>query len=47
MAFIKSLLRLFFTDPARSNLEEGIASTYQPSQYQTHKVCTGTLSIEP
>ncbi|KRX11664.1 hypothetical protein T07_14311 [Trichinella nelsoni] len=47
MAFIKSLHQVLFKDPEQSNLEEGIASTYQPSRYQTHKVCKGTWSIEP
>ena len=29
------------------NLEEVIASTYELSRYQTHKVCTSTWSIKP
>ena len=30
-----------------TNLGEEIASTFQPSQHQTHRVCTSTWNIEP
>lgn len=32
---------------SKTNLEGVIASTYQPSQDQTHKGCTGTWSTGP
>lgn len=30
-----------------ANLDEAIASSYQPSQDQTHKACSDTWSIQP
>nr|AFK39730.1 unknown [Lotus japonicus] len=39
------LLTQYPTGLEHSNLEEVIASTYQLSQGQTHRVCRDTLSI--